>query len=79
MSEHATAATDSAPSKLLTVAEACQRLSIGRTRLYELLGSGELTSIKLPGSGQLGGRRIEESAIADFLDRHRQPAVTSSP
>ncbi|MEU1673834.1 helix-turn-helix domain-containing protein [Streptomyces roseifaciens] len=48
----------------LTVAEAARRIGIGRTKLYEYVASGEITSVKI---GSL--RRIPAEAVNDFLAR----------
>jgi excisionase family DNA binding protein len=47
---------------LLTPEQAADVLSIGRTKLYELLATGELTSIRLGGC-----RRIPADAIRQFV------------
>ena len=49
---------------LLTVEEAADRLSIGRTKVYELVANGELGSVTI---GRC--RRIEVEAVAAFIDR----------
>jgi excisionase family DNA binding protein len=55
---------------LLTPEQAADVLSIGRTKLYELLATGELTSIRLGGS-----RRIPADAIRQFVaDLRTAPA-----
>jgi excisionase family DNA binding protein len=48
---------------LLSPSEAARRLSLGRTRLYQLLGSGELASVQV---GKL--RRIPTRALRDYVD-----------
>lgn len=48
---------------LLTVEQAARTLAISRTRVFALIGSGELESIKLGGS-----RRIPRDAIQRFVD-----------
>lgn len=50
-----------APPVLLTVPEAAARLGIRRTLMYDLLGSGEVESVKV------GRRRL---VPADALDRY---------
>lgn len=47
----------------LTIAETIDRYRIGRTRLYELIGSGEIQAIKL-------GRRtlVRTNSLRDFID-----------
>ena len=72
-----TAAAGTSPQEsgvklLLTVVEAAERLSIGRTLMYELLCSGQIESIHV---GRL--HRIPTEALTDFVDRqrvHGQPA-----
>ncbi|MEU5124729.1 helix-turn-helix domain-containing protein [Streptomyces mobaraensis] len=48
----------------LTVAEAARRIGIGRTKMYEYVTSGEITSVKI---GSL--RRIPAEAVNEFLTR----------
>jgi excisionase family DNA binding protein len=47
---------------LLTPEEAAEMLSIGRSKLYELLATGELASIRLGGC-----RRVPTEAIRQFV------------
>ena len=49
---------------MLTIVEAAQRLSIGRSMLYELMASGAIESVHI---GRL--RRIPVDCLADFVDR----------
>lgn len=51
---------------LLTVVEAAQQLSIGRTLMYELLISGQVESIHV---GRL--HRIPAEALTEFVARQR--------
>ena len=51
---------------LLTVVEAAHRLGIGRTLMYELLGSGQIRSVHV---GRL--RKVPAEALADFVERCR--------
>jgi excisionase family DNA binding protein len=44
--------------------EAAQRLGIGRTKVYELMSSGELRSVKIGGA-----RRVSATALTDFVAR----------
>lgn len=53
---------------LLTVAETCTALRLGRTKVYELLTSGDLTSISIGRS-----RRIPRAAVEDYLSRCLAP------
>lgn len=54
-------------SVLLTPEVAAERLACGRTKLYELLRSGELESVKV---GRL--RRIPEDALTAYVTRLRE-------
>ncbi|MFF7330489.1 helix-turn-helix domain-containing protein [Streptomyces sp. NPDC090306] len=51
-----------APAELLTVPEVMARLKVGRTKVYDLIRTHRLTSIKVDGC-----RRIPDSAIHDFI------------
>jgi excisionase family DNA binding protein len=51
---------------LVSVCEAARRLSIGRTRTFELLSTGELESVRV------GSRRlVPVSALETFVERLR--------
>ena len=51
------------PKFLLTITEACDAIGCGRTRLYELINSGEIQTVRM------GGRRlIPYAALKDFAD-----------
>jgi excisionase family DNA binding protein len=60
---------------LLSVEEAADALSLGRSKLFELIASGELESFTI------GRRRvIPLQALSDFVERQRReraPAVAS--
>ncbi|MGW7385173.1 helix-turn-helix domain-containing protein [Streptomyces sp. NPDC054794] len=47
---------------LLTVDEVKVRLKVGRTKVYDLIRTHRLVSIKVDGC-----RRIPESAVSDFI------------
>ncbi|MEU5867231.1 helix-turn-helix domain-containing protein [Nonomuraea sp. NPDC047529] len=49
---------------LLTVPEAAEALAISRSKLYQLLAVGAVTSIRIDGS-----RRIPVSALTDYITR----------
>lgn len=51
-------------SLLLTVPEAAQALAISRSKLYQLLASGAVASIRIDGS-----RRVPVSALHDYITR----------
>ena len=49
---------------LLTPIEAARALGIGRTKVYELIASGRLRSVRLDGC-----RRITRDDLAEFVAR----------
>jgi len=49
--------------KLYRVEEVANALDIGRTKVFDLIRSGQLASVKVGGS-----RRITEQAIEDYID-----------
>ncbi|PSK90928.1 excisionase family DNA binding protein [Murinocardiopsis flavida] len=51
-----------APRLLLTVPEAAHALSISRSKLYELLSSGTVRSLRIGGS-----RRIPMAALDEYV------------
>ena len=51
------------PKFLFTVTEACDAIGCGRTRIYELINSGEIQTVRM------GGRRlIPYAALKGFAD-----------
>lgn len=50
--------------KLLTVQDVCERLQIGKSKVFEFLATGELESFKIGAA-----RRITEEQLADFIAR----------
>lgn len=50
--------------ELLSPQEAARRLSLGKTRLYELLGTGAIPSVRV---GKL--RRIPTRALREYVDQ----------
>lgn len=65
---HGRYAADRAVSKLLlTPEEAAEALSIGRSKLYELLANGSLESVAIGAC-----RRIPKTALHDFVERLRE-------
>lgn len=65
---HRSYAADRAVSKLLlTPEEAAEALSIGRSKLYELLANGSLESVAIGAC-----RRIPNTALHDFVERLRE-------
>jgi len=51
-------------AKLHRLDAACDRLGIGRSKLYELMESGEIRSVKIGRN-----RLVPESAIVEFIER----------
>lgn len=60
---------------LLTVEEAADRLGIGRSLMYELIGDGQVASIRV---GRL--RRVPAEALAEYVAalRHPEPSPDSA-
>ena len=58
------------PRLLYTPAEAASVLGIGRSKLYELLRSGELPSIHIGTA-----RRIEATAVDEYIKARRAAAA----
>lgn len=58
---------------LLTPEDAARALSIGRSKLYELLAARELQSVRIGSS-----RRIPVDALAAYVERLDATAVTAS-
>jgi len=60
---------------LLSVEEAAERLGIGRSLMYELIGSGQITSIRV---GRL--RRITPEALSAYVAAlHRRDSNRPDP
>ncbi|MEU4656813.1 helix-turn-helix domain-containing protein [Streptomyces sp. NPDC023723] len=71
--EH-TAPTPDSAVVALTVEEAARRLGVGRTTMYALIASGEVSSVLI---GRL--RRVPAEALATYLaDRSRATAPTAA-
>jgi len=69
------AETPAGPDRLLDIAAACDRLSLGRTRVYHEIASGALRSIS-------AGRRrlVPESAIGEYIaTQQRTDRVSETP
>jgi excisionase family DNA binding protein len=54
---------------LLTPAEAAEVLSIGRTKVYELMADGDLVSVRIGNS-----RRVPLDAVNEFVARLEEQA-----
>ncbi|KBR62182.1 helix-turn-helix domain-containing protein [Mycobacterium avium] len=55
---------DSATSRLHGIPAVQERLSLSRSSVFALIGSGELRSVKVAGR-----RLVPEQAIVDFIDK----------
>lgn len=74
--EVATFTTPSATGRqtriLLTVEEAAEQLSIGRTTMFALIKAGDITTVRV---GRL--RRVPATAVADYVDRLTSAATAA--
>jgi len=59
---------------LYTPVEGCRVLGVGRSKVYELLGIGELTSVRIGAC-----RRISATALLEFGNRLSEPAQEDHP
>lgn len=57
---------------LLKPEEAAEMLSIGRSKVYELIGTGELASVRIGTS-----RRVPADALVEFVTQLRSPVAGS--
>lgn len=66
-----TGATDQdSPPEWLRIPEAIRRFGISRTKLYELISSGDIRSVSLRKRGQIRGTRlICYDSMCSFLDQ----------
>lgn len=53
-----------ASAPLLTVSDVCKRLQIGKSKVFELIATKELESLKIDGS-----RRFTEEQVSDYIAR----------
>ena len=58
------------PPVLLTISATCERLSLGRTKVKELVACGELESVKIDRS-----RRVVAESVDAYVERLRQAAA----
>jgi hypothetical protein len=59
--------------KLLKVGDVCDRLGLGKSKVFELLVTGQLESLKIDGA-----RRVTEEQLADFIGRRVAASRTSA-
>jgi excisionase family DNA binding protein len=62
--EQITEGTSLVRRKLYRVEEVAEVLNVGRTKVFDLIRSGHLASVKIGGS-----RRVTEQAIDDYIAR----------
>ncbi len=67
------------PRLLLTVPEAAEALAISRSKLYELLASGAVASIRIDGSRRIPLTALEEYVSRLLTERTTALCVTPSP
>lgn len=74
-------ATPDDDERLVPVAKAAGLLGVSKPYLYQLIKSGGITAVQLPGArGQVGrntgwGLRIERAEIEAFIERNRVEAT----
>lgn len=66
------AVTTLEPLVLLTIPEACRRLSISRATFYRLIDRGKLRTVPVSPSGR--SRRVPSADIESYIDRLRREA-----
>lgn len=76
MTRTETIPTDERPVVLLTMRAVCERLSVCRSTVYQLIGQGELSPIRIAGSARM--TRFRESDIEDLIQRWSSHTTTSS-
>jgi excisionase family DNA binding protein len=59
--------------QLLKVGDVAERLQLGKSKVFELLATGELESLKIDGA-----RRITERAVDEFIARRQADARASA-
>jgi len=60
-------------ARLLRIADVCERIQMGKSKVWEFIASGELESLKLDGA-----RRITEEQLADFIERRAAASKVSA-
>lgn len=74
------------PVQLITVAAAARQLGVGKTKMYELINSGEIAVVNLPTPGGKSARRlvgergprpsvrVPQGEVDRFIERHYRTA-----
>lgn len=58
--------------KLLKISDVCERLQMGKSKVFEFIATGQLESLKIDGA-----RRVTEAQLAAFIE-HRAAASKAS-
>lgn len=69
-----------APSKVLNMEEAAERLGVGRRTVYRLIAQGELRAVNVSPSGAAGRRprmRVREDDLAAFIESRTLAPIES--
>ncbi len=61
------------PLQLLTIPEVCDRLKLGRSKVSELIATGQLESLKIDGA-----RRCTEDQVGEFIGQRIEAAKASA-
>lgn len=59
--------------KLLKVSDVAERLQLGKSKVFELLATGQLESLKIDGA-----RRVTERAVDEFIAEREAAAKVSA-
>lgn len=59
------------PQRMLRVEQAAERTTLGRTKMYELIKSGEIQSVKIGRSRRIPVEALD-AYVARLLDEQRQ-------
>jgi len=59
--------------KLLKVGDVCERLQMGKSKVFEFIATGELGSLKLDGA-----RRVTEEQLAEFIAKREATTKASA-
>lgn len=63
---------------LIRPKDAAELLGLSRSQVYELIASGELTTVRI-GRGNRPAHRIETAEISAFIERNRRNASNGDP
>jgi excisionase family DNA binding protein len=62
-----------ASGRLLKIGDVCDRMQMGKSKVFELLATGQLESLKIDGA-----RRITEAQLAEFIERRAAATKASA-